>query len=277
MKRFYAALLFAAIALLLSAKVTLNIWLPLPAGESGSHLAAATSAVPSAARSVVNVRPVSVNQHAKQQHVVPEPEQPGGTATAEVASAPRQAAAPSLPEHQPAVLPSATLSVHFSADELAKLPLAKLAAYLIPAANAEANSAEQAIIEDKTLASLRQYRSQLDARAAKLDKREASLKAAEEQLKQRITELEQLEASIQQRLQDEAKIKSKKIKRLTAVYQGMKPDKAAPVIAQMELATVVKIFLQMDEKKVGKILSYLPPDKAVRISQAMTRQISTVK
>ena len=273
MKRLYATLLFAAIALLLSAKVTLNIWLPLPAGESGSQVAAATSAV----RSVVHVRPVSVNQHAKQTHVAPEPEQSGGTAPAEIASAPRQAASPSLPEHLSAALPSATLSVRFSVDELAKLPLAKLAAYLIPAANAEANSAEQAIIEDKTLASLRQYRNQLDARAAELDKQEASLKAAEEQLKQRITELEQLEASIQQRLQDEAKIKSKKIKRLTAVYQGMKPDKAAPVIAQMELATVVKIFLQMDEKKVGKILSYLPPDKAVRISQAMTRQISTVK
>ena len=67
-----------------------------------------------------------------------------------------------------------------------------------------------------------------------------------------------------------------KIKRLTAVYEGMKAESAAPVISQMELSTVVKMFLRMDEKQVGKILSFLPPEKAVTISQALTKQISKV-
>jgi len=155
---------------------------------------------------------------------------------------------------------------------------ATLEAYLIPeAAAASAPPSSSPVIEDETLTSLRQYRDKLEQRSKKLDVREQSLQQAEEKLKRRITELEQLEASIQQRLADEAKVKNKKIKRLTAVYEGMKPERAAPVIAKMELATVVKIFLLMDEKKVGKILSFLPPDKAVKISQALTRQISTVK
>jgi len=106
---------------------------------------------------------------------------------------------------------------------------------------------------------------------------EKAIAQAEEKLNLRITELQQLESSIQQRLQDEKNIKNKKIKRLTAVYEGMKPDRAAPVISKMDLATVVRVFLLMDEKKVGKILSFLPPDKAVQISQALTRQISSVK
>ncbi len=153
-----------------------------------------------------------------------------------------------------------------------------LEAYLIPEATAaSAPSSSSPVIEDETLTSLRQYRDKLEQRSKKLDVREQSLQQAEAKLKRRITELEQLEASIQQRLADEAKVKNKKIKRLTAVYEGMKPERAAPVIAKMELATVVKIFLLMDEKKVGKILSFLPPDKAVKISQALTRQISTVK
>ncbi|MBL4775054.1 MAG: hypothetical protein JKY87_03230 [Mariprofundus sp.] len=157
--------------------------------------------------------------------------------------------------------------------------LAMIEAYLIPSANAEASSstASNSIIEDETLSTLRQLKNGLDQRAKTLDKREQTLQQAEQQLKRRITELEQLEASIQQRLLDESKIKSKKIKRLTAVYEGMKPERSAPVIARMELATVVKIFLLMDEKKVGKILSFLPPEKAVTISQALTRQISSVK
>jgi len=155
---------------------------------------------------------------------------------------------------------------------------ATLEAYLIPEAKAESTPhASGPVIEDETLTSLRQYKGELEQRAKKLDVREQSLQQAEEQLKRRITELEQLEASIQQRLSDEAKVKNKKIKRLTAVYEGMKPERAAPVIAKMELATVVKIFLLMDEKKVGKILSFLPPDKAVIISQALTSQISSVQ
>jgi len=153
-----------------------------------------------------------------------------------------------------------------------------LEAYFIPEAKAaSASHTSNPIMEDETLTSLRQYRDKLEQRSKKLDVREQSLQQAEGKLKRRITELEQLEASIQQRLSDEAKIKNKKIKRLTAVYEGMKADRAAPVIAKMELATVVKIFLLMDEKKVGKILSFLPPDKAVVISQALTRQISTVQ
>ncbi|MDQ6970672.1 MAG: hypothetical protein Q9M16_09195 [Mariprofundus sp.] len=159
--------------------------------------------------------------------------------------------------------------------------LAALEAFLIPSANAEiaagAASRPGSGMEDETLSTLRQLKDGLDQRSKTLDQREQTVRQAEDQLKQRITELEQLEASIQQRLLDESKVKSKKIKRLTAVYEGMKPNRSAPVIARMELATVVKIFLLMDEKKVGKILSFLPPEKAVIISQALTKRISSIK
>jgi len=163
----------------------------------------------------------------------------------------------------------------------AQQSLAMIEAYLIPSANAEITTGSavksDSIIEDETLSALRQLKDGLDQRSKTLDQREHTLQQAEDQLKQRITELEQLEASIQQRLLDESKVKSKKIKRLTAVYEGMKPERSAPVIARMELATVVKIFLLMDEKKVGKILSFLSPEKAVTISHALTRRISSVK
>ncbi len=157
--------------------------------------------------------------------------------------------------------------------------LALIESFLIPSANAEitSQSAQSSMMEDKTLSALRQLKEGLDQRANTLDQREKNLQQAEDLLKRRITELEQLEASIQQRLSDESKVKSKKIKRLTAVYEGMKPDRSAAVIARMELRTVVKIFLLMDEKKVGKILSFLPPEKAVVISQALTQRISSVK
>lgn len=162
-------------------------------------------------------------------------------------------------------------------------PLAMLETYLIPEATAGSSRNDTVTessslpVDDKTLSALRSYKESLDKRQGQLEQREQALVKAEEKLQQRVTELEQLEASIQQRLNDEQGIKTKKIKRLTSVYEGMKAEKAAPVIAQMDLETVVKLFTLMDEKQVGKILSFMPAEKAVIISQALTRQISTVK
>jgi len=181
-----------------------------------------------------------------------------------------------IPEPNKAVSPAQTMLPISAADSLAMIE-----SYLIPSANAEialkGTARSGSIFEDKSLSSLRQLKESLEQRSKTLDQREQSLQQAEDQLKRRITELEQLEASIQQRMADESKVKIKKIKRLTAVYEGMKPERSAPVIARMELPIVVKIFLLMDEKKVGKILSFLPPEKAVIISQALTRRISSVK
>jgi len=178
----------------------------------------------------------------------------------------------------------ANTPVPLTPDARSNDSLARLEAFLIPDASATGNSGSNSTdeasitpVEDNMLATLRSYKVSLDKRASELDKRDKKMQEAEKKLQQRITELQQLEASIQQRLKDEAGIKNKKIKRLSGVYAGMRPDKAAPVIARMDLATVVRIFSLMDEKKVGKILSFLPAGKAVVISQALTRQISTVK
>ncbi|MES0372103.1 MAG: hypothetical protein ABUK11_07460 [Mariprofundaceae bacterium] len=153
--------------------------------------------------------------------------------------------------------------------------------HLIPSAQAAASIAIaeesfNAPAERELLTSLRETRKKLAQMEKSLSEREKEAEEAESRAAKRIAQLEALETRIQDLLQQEESIKSKKIKRLTAVYEAMKADKAAPVIAQMKLSTVVKMFSRMDEKKVGKILSFLPPEKAVVISQALTKQISKV-
>ena len=152
----------------------------------------------------------------------------------------------------------------------------------IPSAEA---AAEMPIAEEKetSLAEGVQNSSALRAAREKLIKQEKSLQerekvaqAAEESAVKRIDELKALEARIQDLLDQEKAMNDKKIKRLTAVYEGMKADKAAPVIAQMKLTTVVKMFSRMNEKQVGKILSFLPPKQAVEISQALTKRIGAL-
>lgn len=131
--------------------------------------------------------------------------------------------------------------------------------------------------ELKVLDNLRMVKEQLDRRAKALDAREQAAKAAEAKASARITQLQKLEANIQDQLQQEQNIKSKKIKKLAAVYDGMKPAKAAPMVELMDMSTVVRMFSRMDEKKVGKILSFMPPKKAVKISEAMTERIAALQ
>jgi len=126
--------------------------------------------------------------------------------------------------------------------------------------------------EAEVLLNLRTIKETLDLRSKTLDERQSSIEKAEEGMAARIKELEGLVAKMQDQLLQEQNFKSKKIKKLAAVYSSMKPEKAAPVITRMELGTVVKMFARMDDNKVGKILSFLPPEKAVSITQALTRQ-----
>ncbi len=126
------------------------------------------------------------------------------------------------------------------------------------------------------LRNLRDIKKTLDARARKLDERQQSIRDAEARIGKRIDELQAVLDKISASLQMEDSIKNKKIKRLAAVYASMKPDKAAPVIAKMKLPIIVRMLARMDERKVGKILSYLPADKAVRITQALSMKISEV-
>jgi len=130
--------------------------------------------------------------------------------------------------------------------------------------------------ERESLLDLRKIKNQLDKRGKELDKREQAAVEMEKRAAERIADLEGLETRIADMLAQEKNINNKKIKRLTAVYEGMKADKAAPVIARMDLPTVVKMFSRMDEKKVGKILSFLQPELAVKISQALTKKIASL-
>ena len=66
---------------------------------------------------------------------------------------------------------------------------------------------------------------------------------------------------------DEAE--SKNIKRLATVYGGMKPEKAAMIIKEMDEETAVKLLTMMDGKMSGRILESFEPNLAVKLSEKL--------
>jgi len=167
------------------------------------------------------------------------------------------------------------------ANKTAADPLIVLGDLWLPSAEAAAN---MPIDEEKQgqsknnqdAGSLQTARKKMAVREKKLEERQSIVKEAEDRANKRIKELTALEARIQDLLDQENSINNKKIKRLTTVYEGMKAIKAAPVIAQMDMEIIVKMFSRMNEKQVGKILSFLPPKQAVAISQALTKRIGSL-
>lgn len=66
---------------------------------------------------------------------------------------------------------------------------------------------------------------------------------------------------------DEAE--SKNIKKLAAVYSGMKPEKAAMIIKEMDEDTAVKLLTMMDGKSSGRILESVDLTLAVKLSERL--------
>jgi len=129
-------------------------------------------------------------------------------------------------------------------------------------------------VERDVLLHLKKLKEKRQSHASELEALETRAKDAEKQAREQIAILETLEERIKASLAQEKTINDKKIKRLAAVYEGMKANKSAPIIARMELSTVVRMMARMDEKKVGKILSNLQPDLAVKITEALTQKLS---
>lgn len=159
--------------------------------------------------------------------------------------------------------------------------LALLGNLWLPSAEAAANipideERQNQPKKNQDAGSFQAAREKMDMREKKLEERQTVAKEAEDRASKRIGELTALETRIQDLLDQEKSINDKKIKRLTTVYEGMKANKAAPVIAQMDMIIIVKMFSRMNEKQVGKILSFLPPKQAVAISQALTKRIGSL-
>lgn len=62
---------------------------------------------------------------------------------------------------------------------------------------------------------------------------------------------------------------SKNIKKLAAVYGGMKPEKAAMIIKEMDEATAVKLLSVMDGKNSARILESVDLNHAVKLSEKL--------
>lgn len=111
----------------------------------------------------------------------------------------------------------------------------------------------------------------LSARQLALDKKEAELRTLERELDEKLTNLRELEIKMQKLIDSAGTIQDEKMVHLIDVYSNMKPKQAAQVLETLEEPIAVRILAGMSGRKAGEILSSVRPDRAAKLSEALTR------
>jgi len=104
-----------------------------------------------------------------------------------------------------------------------------------------------------------------------LDATRDTLETLRQQIEISLSRLEAKEKTVNEahRLEEE-----KKIKQLVKLYSSMKSKKAAAIVNSMDIVIAERLFMNLKGDVAGKILAYVEPDKAARISERLAETLA---
>ncbi len=126
------------------------------------------------------------------------------------------------------------------------------------------------VLQDEK-ARLATWEAELQARAERLAEQEDALKRAQDELEQERARAAAWEAELMtrqaavERLEDEQRA----LERVRELYEEMRPQEAARILADMSDDEVARLLDDMDPRTASAILSALPIDKAVVVSRLL--------
>jgi flagellar motility protein MotE (MotC chaperone) len=99
-----------------------------------------------------------------------------------------------------------------------------------------------------------------------------TLTVQEEMLERTKNSLGAIIAKLESRQQQYIEERERSATKLAKMYEAMKPAKAAPILAVLELDIILDIMSRMNERPAAKILSYMDAGLAAQISTRMSLQ-----
>lgn len=126
------------------------------------------------------------------------------------------------------------------------------------------------VLQDEQ-ARLASWETELKAQADRLAEQESALKRAQDELEQAWARVAAWEAELAsrqaavERLEDE----QRSLERVRELYEAMRPQEAARIMADMSDDEVARLLEDMDPRTASAILTALPVDKAVIVSRTL--------
>ncbi|MCX5858252.1 MAG: hypothetical protein NTZ57_10200 [Deltaproteobacteria bacterium] len=157
----------------------------------------------------------------------------------------------------------------FSLDHVGQA-MAQTTAKVSPAAVRDVT--DDGLQEERDLFTLLQKRQkELDAREGTIKTEEERLAALKKEIMEKIDALKLLETQLSAKLDVENTNDMKRLKDLAKVYEAAPPQKAAAMLDKLEIKTAAGITINMKRERAGQIWGYLTPQKAVEITNEITR------
>jgi flagellar motility protein MotE (MotC chaperone) len=119
--------------------------------------------------------------------------------------------------------------------------------------------------------SLQKRQKELDMRESSLMAEEAKILALKKEIVEKIDTLKSLEAQLSAKLDMDKTNDTKRLKELAKVYEAAPPQKAAAMLEKLEVRTAAGITINMKRERAGLIWGFLTPQKAVAITNEITR------
>ena len=114
-------------------------------------------------------------------------------------------------------------------------------------------------------------REALIRRQDELSRKEEELKILEQEISQKIEDLNVLETRLQIMMREAEGTRDEKLRHLVDVLSNMKARQAAAVLETLELRIGVKILANMRGRQAGEILTFVDPQKAASLAEALSR------
>jgi flagellar motility protein MotE (MotC chaperone) len=132
---------------------------------------------------------------------------------------------------------------------------------------------EDMVSPDRALLySLQKRQTELNQKEEALKVDEQRLAALRKEISDKIETLKQIEAKLNATLDAEKGADGKRYKDLAKVYEAMPPAKAGVMLAKLDVKTAAGITIHMKRDRAGAIWGHLEPQKAVDITNEITRQ-----
>jgi flagellar motility protein MotE (MotC chaperone) len=119
--------------------------------------------------------------------------------------------------------------------------------------------------------SLQKRQKELDMRESSLMAEEARVIALKKEIVEKIDTLKSLETQLSAKLDMDKTNDTKRLKELAKVYEAAPPQKAAAMLEKLEVRTAAGITINMKRERAGLIWGFLTPQKAVAITNEITR------
>ena len=115
----------------------------------------------------------------------------------------------------------------------------------------------------------------LDARENLVIAEEQKVVALKKEIVEKLDALKLLESQLSSRLDTDKSNDIKRLKELAKVYEATPPQKAAAMLEKLEVKTAAGITINMKRDRAGLIWGYLTPQKAVAITNEITRTVQS--